>query len=53
MSEINKTFQQIRKLETEKNSVQFDITSVLKDAVGAKSWKEKDGLWSLISRWYD
>ena len=27
----------------------FDIASVMRDAVGAYSWKTKDGLWAAIS----
>jgi len=46
---INKTFEKFRTLETSKNNVSFDITTVLKDAVGSNDWQKKDGLWALIS----
>lgn len=45
-----KQFEQIRNYQTNSQIYHdFDITSVLRDAVGAYSWKDKNGFWTAIS----
>ena len=46
----NKQFQNLRNIQTKSQIYQgFDVSQILKDAVGAHSWKTRDGFWAAVS----
>lgn len=44
-----KTFEALRNLEASKRKNFIDIASVLRDCIGAQTWKDRKGFWQILS----